>query len=248
MPGPHPTDNPEPEQDTATYLFTTRRLVLLGVICAVLGAWLMARAGGHSTPASAPNPATPPSAASVTSSVPPTVPVPATPAPSGTTTPAISPAVPTGQQGTPRGAPPTASTTNLSDAAAVAVAFATTSFDYDTAIDVSPADAQRRSIPFTTPAYAAQLRAGGTQPGGAWWNTLAEHHGYTTAALVENHDGGRPPDTATTAVRSWTVTSTGRSPDGWSAPMGTALVFVAMTRPILAAPWQVSGLEIRSAT
>ncbi len=32
-----PPDSPPPTQDTVTYLFTTRRLAVLGVLCAVLG-------------------------------------------------------------------------------------------------------------------------------------------------------------------------------------------------------------------
>jgi len=49
-------------------------------------------------------------------------------------------------------------------------------------------------------------------------------------------------------VRSWMVTITGRSADNWTAPMGTALVFVSLTRTSSTTPWQVSGVQIPSAT
>jgi len=250
-----PPDSPPPTQDTVTYLFTTRRLVMLGVLCAVLGVLILGHLGGHSSTASALSPTvlppatsdTPfPSTASATPAPASSVPRPTTkapPSPAPTAAPASTVARPSG---VPRGAPATVSTVNLADATAVGEAFVTTSFSYDTAIDVSPADAQLRSIPFATPGYAAQLRAVGTLPGGDRWNTLAEHHGYTTTTLAENHDQGRPPDTAA-AVRSWTVTTTGHSPDNWTAPMGTALVFVTMNRTDQTAPWQVSGVQIPSA-
>ena len=251
-----PPDSPPPTQDTVTYLFTTRRLVVLGVLCAVLGVLILGHLGGHSSTASAPSPTvlppatsdTPfPSTASATPAPASSVPHPTTkapPSPAPTATPALTAARPSGVL---RGAPATVSTVNRADATAVGEAFVTTSFSYDAAIDVSPADAQLRSIPLATPGYAAQLRAVGTLPGGDRWNTLAEHRGYTTTTLAENHDQGRPPDTAAAAVRSWTVTTTGHSPDSWTAPMGTALVFVTMNRTDQTAPWQVSGVQIPSA-
>ncbi len=156
--------------------------------------------------------------------------------------------VPPGRAGIPRGTPPTPGPVNLADPTAVGEAFTVATFSYDANIDVSPADAQRRSMQFATPSYAAKPQGSGTQPGGARWSTLTDHHGYTTPTLAENHDGGRPPDTPTTAVRSWAVTITGHSADSWTAPMGTALVFVSMTRTSLSAPWQVSGVQIPSAT
>jgi len=134
------------------------------------------------------------------------------------------------------------------DPTAVGEAFTVATFSYDANIDTSPADAQRRSMQFATPSYAAKLQGSGTQPGGARWSTLTDHHGYTTPTLAENHDGGRPPDTHATAVRSLAVTITGHSADSWTAPMGTALVFVSLTRTSPTTPWQVSGVQIPSAT
>jgi len=77
---------------------------------------------------------------------------------------------------------------------AVAAAFAATTFIYDTALDRSPFDAQVRSAVYATPGFAVVLKQPLQQGGGAQWNTLAAHHGYTTVALAVNHDDGRPPD------------------------------------------------------
>jgi len=136
---------------------------------------------------------------------------------------------------------------NGADPDGVGAAFVVASFAYDSATDSSPFDAQRRSADFATPAYGAQLRQPLANPGNARFNTMSAHHGYTTVALAPNHDDGRPPDTATTAVRAWTATSTGHSPDGWTSPMGSALIFVSMTRTTPSGSWQVSTIQIPQA-
>jgi hypothetical protein len=163
-----------------------------------------------------------------------------------------TPAVPVSPPGAPtstgvgiaaRGGPPPAL---ASDATSVGSAFAVTSFAYDTAIDVSPFDAQRRSAEYATPAYAAQLLQPLANPSNQRFNDLTTHHGYTTVALTENHDDGRPPDTPGTAMRSWTATSTGHGDGGWTAPMGDVLLFVSMARSP-SGPWQVASLQIPQA-
>jgi len=152
-----------------------------------------------------------------------------------------------GASGTPRGAGPGIDQVNGADASAVGEAFSTATFTYDSLIDTSPADGQRRSADFATPAFATQLRQPLMQGGGALWNEMAAHRGYTTVALVKDHDDGRPPDTATSAVRGWTVTATGHAADGWSAPMNSVVMFVSMTRATPASGWQVSSLRIPAA-
>ncbi len=103
-----------------------------------------------------------------------------------------NPPVPAGVAGRPRGEVGNAVDGQSPDA--VAAAFAGTTFTYDTAIDRSPFDAQVRSAVYATPAFAAVLKQPLQQGGGAQWNTLAAHHGYSTVALAVNHDDGRPPD------------------------------------------------------
>jgi hypothetical protein len=195
------------------------------VVCAACGA--------PSTPA--PAPSTPPSPTSGAATGPQVPPAPNLPV-----------SVPAGTSGVPRGAGPGVMQVNGADATAVGAAFATATFAFDAAIDVSPADAQRRSADFATPSFASELRQPLAQPGGERFTNLHAHHGYVTVALAENHDDGRPPDTVTTAARSWTVTSTGHSPDGWTAPMGDVLLFVSMTRSP-SGPWQIASLQIPQA-
>jgi len=253
-------DDPPPPVHEPTYLFTPRRLAVLGLLCAVLGAVILGNLGSRSTPSATPDTTSeaPPPPAPMSSPAP----TPAAPSPTGPPAPTPAPpvgTVPPGRAGIPRGTPPTPGPVNLADPTAVGEAFTAATFSYDANIDVSPADAQRRSMQFATPSYAAKLQGSGTQPGGAQWSTLTDHLGYTTPTLTdhlgyttptltENHDGGRPPDTPTTAVRSWAVTITGHGADNWTAPMGTALVFVSLTRTSPTTPWQVSGVQIPSAT
>lgn len=168
----------------------------------------------------------------------------------GSGTPTVGgPPAPAGGLLVPRGAGISAPGAALDrhDATAVGSAFAIASFAYDASMDTSPFDAQVRSAAFATPTYAASLRRPLANPGSAQFNDLSDHHGYTTVALSENHDDGRPPDTTTAAVRSWTANITGHAPDGWSAPMGSALLYVSLTRPSAGAVWQVAGVQIPEA-
>lgn len=166
----------------------------------------------------------------------------ATPSPGAASTQVgVAPGVP----GVPRGI----SATPVDDAnpTAVAEAFAAATFSYDTAMDRSPSDAQARSAPFATPSYGAQLRQPLAQGGGARWNDLEAHRGYTTVSVAGNRDDGRAPDTPGTAVRSFTVATTGHSPDTWSAPMGSVLLFLSLVRASAASPWQVQSVQIPEA-
>jgi len=209
----------------------------------VLGAAVVVACAGCSTP-TAPSPSPAPAPAS---SAPPSAVAPATASPSSSAGGGAPVTVPPGASGTPRGAGPGINQVNGADASAVGEAFSTATFTYDSLIDTSPADGQRRSADFATPACATQLRQPLMQGGGAVWNEMAAHRGYTTVALTPDHDDGRPPDTATSAVRGWTVTATGHAADGWSAPMSSVVMFVSMTRPTPASGWQVCSLRIPAA-
>jgi len=125
----------------------------------------------------------------------------------------------------------------------VAAAFAAATFTYDTALDRSPFDAQVRSAVYATPAFAAVLKQPLQQGGGAEWNTLAAHHGYTTVALAVNHDDGRPPDQLGSAARAYTVTTTGHGDNAWSAPLDSQTMYVFLTRTGTTTPWQVTRVS-----
>ena len=128
---------------------------------------------------------------------------------------------------------------------AVAAAFAATTFTYDTALDRSPFDAQVRSAVYATPGFAVVLKQPLQQGGGAQWNTLAAHHGYTTVALAVNHDDGRPPDQLGAAARGYTITVTGHGDNAWSAPLDSQTMYVFLTRTGTTTPWQVARVSFR---
>jgi len=167
---------------------------------------------------------------------------PSSPAPRSTVGPVPSnPPIPAGSPGQPRGRG--AAPVDGQSPDGVAGAFAAATFTYDTALDRSPYDAQVRSAVYATPAFAAVLKQPLAQGGGAEWNTLAAHHGYTTVALTENHDDGRPPDQLGAAARAYTVATTGHGDAGWSTPLDSQTMYVFLTRTGTATPWQVTRVS-----
>ncbi len=135
----------------------------------VLGAAVVVACAGCSTP-TAPSPSPAPAPAS---SAPPSAVAPATASPSSSAGGGAPVTAPPGASGTPRGAGPGINQVNGADASAVGEAFSTATFTYDSLIDTSPADGQRRSADFATPAFATQLRQPLMQGGGAVWNEMA---------------------------------------------------------------------------
>ncbi len=212
------------------------RAVTVVAAVAVLGA--VAGCSGGSTPPPAPSPPVPgPSQLTGASPAPSSTPRTATtvgPVPS-------NPPIPAGTAGSPRGQVVGAVDGQSPDG--VAGAFAAATFTYDTALDRSPFDAQVRSAVYATPAFAAVLKQPLQQGGGAQWNTLAAHHGFTTVALTANHDDGRPPDQLGSAARSYTVDTTGHGDNGWVAPLDSQTMYVFMTRTGTATPWQVARVS-----
>ncbi len=211
--------------------------------CGVGAAVLVAVGAGCGGPAPAPAPATGASVSSPTSpSAAPSSAAPGSVAPRSTPGPMPSnPPVPAGSPGQPRGQAAGAVDGESSDG--VAAAFAAATFTYDTALDRSPYDAQVRSAVYATPAFAAVLKQPLQQGGGAEWNTLAAHHGFTTVALTVNHDDGRPPDQLGAAARAYTVATTGHGDNGWSTPLDSQMMYVFLTRTGTATPWQVSRVS-----
>ncbi len=208
------------------------------------GAVAVAVCAGCGGPVATPAPpagtsvSSPPSpSAALSSAAPGSVPPRATPGPVPS-----NPLIPAGSPGQPRGRG--AAPVDGQSPDGVAAAFAAATFTYDTALDRSPYDAQVRSAVYATPAFAAVLKQPLAQGGGAQWNTLAAHHGYTTVALTANHDDGRPPDQLGSAARAYTVaTTTGHGDNAWSAPLDSQTMYVFLTRTGTATPWQVSRVS-----
>jgi len=208
-------------------------------VCAGCGGPAPAPAPATGTSVSSPtSPSAAPFSAAPSSAAPGSVPPRSTapPVPSNPPIPAGNPGQPRGQAGGPvDGQAPDG----------VAAAFAAATFTYDTALDRSPYDAQVRSAVYATPAFAAVLKQPLQQGGGAEWNTLAAHHGYTTVALAVNHDDGRPPDQLGAAARAYTITVTGHGEDGWTAPLDSQTMYVFLTRTGTTTPWQVARVSFR---
>lgn len=165
------------------------------------------------------------------------------PNPNGLITPVPSPQpVPTGKDGVPRGDFP--SHVDSRDATVVSKAFARASFLSDARVDVSPFDAPRRAARWATRAYAGQLSQPGVQSGGAAWQAMAAHHGYTTVDATPNQDDGRPTDQLRRARRAWSLTITPHGDDGWSGPPRQQVMYVTLTRADSQAPWRVASSHV----
>ena len=215
---------------------STRRSSLTAAAAAV--ALAVVATGCSSTAQGAPTAAT-----TTTATVTTPIPAPPTPsaAPTGTTPVATAPAMPTGTPGRPRGLPTVAADTTSIDA--VAKAFATTTFIYDSGLDRSEFDAQVRSATLATPAFAAELTTPLAQTGSATFTTLAAHQGFTTVTLAPNADDGQPPDELRSAARSYRVTITGQGTGGWSAPLDATTIYLRLARTGASTPWQVASVS-----
>ena len=150
--------------------------------------------------------------------------------------------LPTGQPGTPKAGLP--SHVDQHDATALAAAAVTTDWTWDTDLDTSPADAQRRSAAWLTPEYAAQVQTQApVSAPGADWTQLAAHHGYTTVKLARAYDDPSP-DTPTSAWREYRVTVSEHGRDGWTGPSTVYVQFAHLVRSDASAVWRVSEMRV----
>ncbi|MEU7222340.1 hypothetical protein [Streptomyces chrestomyceticus] len=150
-------------------------------------------------------------------------------------------AMPSGKAGTPKGGLPTG--VNEQDATAVAQAIATTAFTYDTELDRTRADAQRRAARWLTPAYAKEALGQPVAPPGAAWTQMAAHRGYTTATARQAHDTA-PADSPTSAYRQFEVTVAFRGRDGWKGDDEHWVTWIHLTRAATSTPWKADSLRV----
>ncbi|TCC33892.1 hypothetical protein E0H75_42300 [Kribbella capetownensis] len=146
---------------------------------------------------------------------------------------------------TPAGGLPRPSQVNGFDASTVAAVVAAVTYRYDTAIDNSPSDAQRRAKPWLAPALAAQLDGGPAAPAGAEWATWVQHRAYTTSTAVDATEDGAPADTATRADRTIAVTMQPVGRDRWRGTPQRYALYITLTRASAKAPWQISQLQVQ---
>lgn len=152
--------------------------------------------------------------------------------------------IPVGDKGTPRGGCGLKSVDEHNSSAVALMASKVTAC-WDTALDKTPVDGQRRAIPLLSKHLADVLsqplggNGGGSAPG---WKPLVAHHGWMkVTAVIADEDGGTP-DTATQALHEVMVTATGHAKGWTSTPMRT-LQIVHMTRNDASQPWRVTQIE-----
>lgn len=170
----------------------------------------------------------------------------ATPAPATpeavTQAPVTPQAIPTGRRGVPGGGlPPTATLTDPSPDV-VGAAGLRAYYGSDTALDVSPVDAARRALPWTTGQLTDATRDYHPVAGpGAVWNGWAAHRAYVTVDPARAYDDGAPADTASTAYREYVLTLTPHGRDRWVGPTVTYTTFLTLTKT--PAGWRIATLE-----
>ena len=145
----------------------------------------------------------------------------------------------------PAGGLPRPSQVNGLSATAVAVTVAAVTYRYDTAIDNSPSDAQRRAKPWLSAALAAQLDGGPVAAPGAEWNTWVLHRGYTASTALDATEDGAPVDTATRADRTIAVTVQPVGRDRWRGTTQQYALFITLTRTGAKSSWRVSQLQVQ---
>ncbi|MER6733786.1 hypothetical protein [Streptomyces puniciscabiei] len=152
------------------------------------------------------------------------------------------PPLPRGASGTPKAGLPTH--VDDHDATAVGKAIAVTTWTFDTKIDNTPADAQRRTTGWLTADYAKTVST--AQPVAApdaSWTAMADHHGYTTVTVRQAHDTA-PKDTPTEAYRQFEVTVTPHGRDGWKGPAETWVEWIHLVRSGTGDPWKADNMRV----
>lgn len=146
---------------------------------------------------------------------------------------------------TPPPAPPVASAAgvNTADPNAVADAMLEATFTVNTAVDVNPFAAVKRSLVWYTPEEANKVLASApTGSPGAQWTLWAKHQ-VTTTVTVSPPQGGGPPDQPTLVYRAYIVTQTPTGTGGWTAPPNKYICYVILARNGTG-PWQIANLQV----
>lgn len=119
----------------------------------------------------------------------------------------------------------------------VAQVAVTTAWTFDTRIDKSKWDAELRAAPYLTPKYlkVVQVARPARSPGAVWLE-WAGHRAHTVVQLKPAFVGQRPPDTPTTAERTFIVELTAVGEDGWESVPIQSVVAVRLTRASAQAP------------
>ncbi len=165
----------------------------------------------------------------------------------GSAQPSIAPKAPV-PPGKPLGADahvPDTGVVDEDDATAVSLAWAETTYGYDTKYDTSPQDAVLRGVRWCTERKAAAERqyrpAGG--PGNEWI-TWARHRAWTTVDVSSELEDDAPPDGERVAYRSLVVSGTAHGRDGWEGTGPRLNAYVKLVRAAVGKPWRVDDVTV----
>lgn len=151
--------------------------------------------------------------------------------------------LPSGRAGVPGGGLPDPARVNNGDPDAVGRAVLTALWSWDTALDVTLADAERRAAPWLTPEYAAAVTSRVSVAGpGARWTEWAAHRAYARVSGIELLLDERPPEGPAAAYRQWRITTVPTGRDGWAGPPVVAIAFVELVR--VGGAWRVAGVRV----
>ncbi|GHG64122.1 hypothetical protein [Streptomyces griseocarneus] len=150
--------------------------------------------------------------------------------------------LPKGKEGTPKAGLPQG--VDEKDATAVAEAIAVTDWTFDTDLDSSPSDAQRRTMPWLADSLAKDVANAQplAQPDAAW-RKMAEHHGYTVATAKRAYDD-QQMDLDTEAYRQFEVTVKTLGRDDWKGPTDTWVQWIHLTRTDKDQPWKADTMRV----
>ncbi|MFJ6419170.1 hypothetical protein [Paeniglutamicibacter sp. NPDC091659] len=143
--------------------------------------------------------------------------------------------VPAGASGKPRGQ----IAANPKTASDVALTATQTMFTYDSRFDLSPADASRRAAPWLSPVLAKATSTERPGGGGATWNEMASHDGYTSVTVELGEDDSFN-DTESSVSRQVIATISYHGKNNWSIPDETQILFLTLTKT--SGSWHVSAL------
>jgi hypothetical protein len=152
--------------------------------------------------------------------------------------------VPGGKSLDSRAKVPSPPAVDARDATAVAKAWATTAYSYDTAYDAGPHDAVLRATRYVTGKLADAEREYRPAAGsGDRWNTWAQHRAWTRVKTSLETDGDAPTDTTTTAWRQLAVDGSAQGRDGWSGPGTQLQAFIKLVRDGKGMSWRIAEVN-----
>lgn len=128
------------------------------------------------------------------------------------------------------------------DPTAVASVFARDSWTLDTTLDTE-ATAEARLSALMTPGLAETVALGAQARATSAFTLWRLHRATTTVALLQTHDSGAPPDTPTTAYRSFALSVTPHAPDGWTGAPLADVEFLTLARPGPGGAWRISQIS-----